>query len=98
MHATECVYQQSAGLGLAGRYREKATACVDDKLCLPASGGEDQRYRKPCPSVIGIALRLRSSAGAEACMPIEADHEAVSPARAAAGDGRGRLAEGERAF
>ena len=25
-------------------------------------------------------------------MPIEADHEAVSPARAAAGDGRGRLA------
>ena len=31
-------------------------------------------------------------------MPIEADHEAVSPGRAAAGDGRGRLAERRASF
>ena len=36
--------------------------------------------------------------GAEACRAIEADLGAISPGRAAAGDGHGRLAEGERAF
>ena len=35
---------------------------------------------------------------AEACRAIEADLGAISPSRAAAGGGHGRLAEGERAF
>ena len=55
----------------------------------PRSGGEVE------PS---LPIAPRSSPGAEACMPIEADLGAVSPGRAAAGDGRGGLAEGERAF
>ena len=65
------------------------SACVDDKHCLRASGGEVGR-----PAHRATEL----GRGAEACMPIEADLEAVSPGRAAAGDGRGGLAEGERAF
>ena len=40
----------------------------------------------------------RGSLCAEAFRAIEADLEAFSPGRAAAGGGRGGLAEGERAF
>ena len=38
--ATECGDQQSAGLRRSWRYRRHRSACVDDKLCLRASGGE----------------------------------------------------------
>ena len=61
-----------------------------DKHCLCASGAE----------VAEPAIVPRSSPGAEACRAIEADYlGAISPGRAAAGGGHGRLAaEGERAF
>ena len=53
-----------------------------------------QRFRgsRTCPA------RHGARGCAEACRAIEADLGAIRPGRAAAGNGHGRLAEGERAF
>ena len=55
-----------------------------------------------CASGAEVAASLpsapRSSPGAEAGRAIESDLGAISPGRATAGGGHGRLAEGERAF
>ena len=50
------------------------------------------------PITSGMTSGARGSLCAEAFRAIEADLEAFSPGRAAAHDGHGRFAEGERAF
>ena len=60
-----------------------------DKLCLSAFGAE---VAEPAQRATELARRRG------ACRAIEARPGAISPGRAAAGDGHGRLAEGERAF
>ena len=84
------------------------SAAIKQRLVWGAHGGTGgivllaartkDAFRPPAQWWPALPSAPRSSAGAEACMPIEADLEAFSPGRTAAHDGHGRLAEGERAF
>ena len=85
------------------------TAAVNSPMvCGAREGTGSACYGQPPRQTLPLRLRRRgsralpsaprSSPGAEACRAIEADLGAISPGRAAAGGGHGRLAESERAF
>ena len=89
------------------------SAAINNRLVCGAQGGTGSMLQSAAatnfafpPSAQRTRLQRkaslpsapRSSPGAEACRAIEADLGAISPGREAAGDGRGGLAEGERAY
>ena len=89
MPLSAAIKNSTSAEGVDGTFQH-ATVSRRDKHCLSAFGAE---VAEPAQRATELARRRGS------CRAIEADLRAISPGgRAAAGDGRGGLAEGERAF